>query len=335
MVELHNQHPLAADHVASASAVDPNLDPWSHHILLAGPTQGPGRGDGFPPPVLTLGGRWSQSSGVPLWARILGCGQVDPGEILRGRCRRGTVGIIWRACQDRGSQSPGHTCRAVPRVASAARTRERNRALFDGDFGGLYGFYIARERLARVIASVIWGADVRPFYASMRAIAEVSSGGVIVDAPCGAGVAFRGLGAEQRVRYIALDLSPRMLERARRRASDLGLTQVELVEGDALSVPVEDASVDLFLSYFGLHCFADPELAVTEMARCLRSGGRVVGGMITRGRSARHRLLVRPGHGVFGPGGSAEDLRRWLDDAGLGKATVNASGLLAYFSAER
>jgi SAM-dependent methyltransferase len=223
----------------------------------------------------------------------------------------------------------------MPRADAAERTRERNRALFDGAFGRLYSFYIARERLSRPIAAVVWGGDVRPFYASMRTIAEVSSGGVIVDAPCGAGVALRGLRPEQRVRYIALDLSTRMLERARERAGDLGLSQIELVEGDAPSVPVEDASVDLFLSYFGLHCFADPGEAVTEMARCLRPGGRVVGGMITRGHSARHRLLVRPGHGGFGPGGTAKDLGRWLEAAGFGKATVNPSGLFAYFNAER
>ena len=223
----------------------------------------------------------------------------------------------------------------MPQPGTAARTPERNRALFDGAFGKVYSCYIARERLARLIAAVIWGGDIRPFYASMRAIAQVSNGSVIVDAPCGAGVAFRGLRAEQRVRYIALDLSPPMLERARQRAGDLGLNQIEVVEADALSIPVEDASVDLFLSYFGLHCFADPAGAVTEMGRCLRPGGRVVGGMITRGHSVRHRLLVRLGHGVFGPGGTAKDLGRWLDGASLGNATVNASGLFAYFSAER
>ncbi|HYU14720.1 MAG TPA: methyltransferase domain-containing protein [Candidatus Acidoferrum sp.] len=223
----------------------------------------------------------------------------------------------------------------MPRAGAAERTRERNRALFDGAFGRLYSFHIERERLSRLIAAVVWGGDVRPFYTSMRAIGEVSDGGLIVDAPCGAGVAFRGLRPEQRVRYIALDLSPRMLERARQRAGDLGLNQIELVEGDALSVPVEDASVDLFLSYFGLHCFPDPEEAVTEMARCLRPGGRVVGGMISRGRTARQRLLVRPGRGGFGPGGTVEDLERWLEGAGFGKAAVNASGLFAYFNAER
>lgn len=215
----------------------------------------------------------------------------------------------------------------------ADNTRERNRALFDGPFGRVYSFYIERERLSRLIAAVVWGGDIRPFYASMRAIAEAPDAGVIVDAPCGAGVALRGLRPGQRVRYIALDLSPQMLERARKRAGELGLAQIEFLEGDAQALPVEDGSVDLFLSYFGLHCVPDPRGAVAEITRCLRPGGRVVGSMITRGPTLRHRLLVRPGRGGFGAGGTVDELREWLKSAGLRDATVEASGLLAYFQA--
>jgi SAM-dependent methyltransferase len=221
----------------------------------------------------------------------------------------------------------------MPDPPSADRTRARNRALFEGAFGEIYGLYIARERLSRIIAALVWGADIRPFYASMGVIGEVPDGGVIVDVPCGAGVAFRGLRADQDVRYIAIDLSRRMLERARRRATRLGLGEIELVEGDAQSIPVDAASVELFLSYWGLHCFPNPAQAVAEAARCLRPGGRLVGCTIIRGRSLRHRLLVRPGRGGFGPGGTAEDLRRWLVDARLDNMTVESSGLFAYFEA--
>jgi hypothetical protein len=55
--------------------------------------------------------------------------------------------------------------------------------------------------------------------------------------------------------------------------------------------------------------------------------------MITRGRTWRQRLLVRPGRGGFGPGGTLEDLRRWLADARLEDITVESSGLFAYFEA--
>jgi ubiquinone/menaquinone biosynthesis C-methylase UbiE len=219
--------------------------------------------------------------------------------------------------------------------AAADQARARNRHLFDGLFGRVYSFYTERERLSRLIAAVVWGSDIRPFYANMRAIANVADGGAVVDAPCGAGVAFRGLRPSQQVRYLALDISPAMLERARWRAHDLGLTQIEFVEGDAQSIPVEDAGTDLFLSYFGLHCLPDPQAAVDEMARCLRPGGRVVGAAITSGDSPRHRLLVRPGRGGFGPMGTFDDIMRWLNESGLDGAEVFNSGLFAYFQATK
>jgi hypothetical protein len=48
-----------------------------------------------------------------------------------------------------------------------------------------------RPRLSRVIAKVVWGSDIRPYYVSMAAVTEAPSGGTIVDCPCGAGPALR------------------------------------------------------------------------------------------------------------------------------------------------
>jgi ubiquinone/menaquinone biosynthesis C-methylase UbiE len=221
----------------------------------------------------------------------------------------------------------------VARRSAADDARERNRRLFDGAFGAVYGSYIRRERLARVIARLAWGSDVRPFYASMAAIGGLPDGGTIVDAPCGSGVAFRALRADQRVRYLAFDLSPVMLDRARRYATELGLAQVELAVADAEALPVDDATVDLFLSYFGLHCFEHPEVAVREAARCLRTGGRIVGGTIVLGERRLDRLRVRPGVGGFGAIGTDGDLRRWLAGAGLADAHIDRRGVFAFFAA--
>ena len=211
--------------------------------------------------------------------------------------------------------------------------RERNLDLFDSPFGGLYAFYIEHEAACRVIGRAVWGADVRPYYGSMRRIAAVPAGGLIVDAPCGAGVAFRGLAPEHEVRYLAVDLSQGMLARARATAARRGLDGIEFVRADATAIPVESGAADLFLSHFGLHCFPDPEAAVREAARCLRPGGRLEGSMIARGPRMRQRMLVRPGVGGFGPGGMVADLRRWLDRAGLRGERVEESGCFAYFSA--
>ena len=189
-----------------------------------------------------------------------------------------------------------------------------------------------RPPLARLIARLVWGADIRRYYASMEEIGRVPDGGLIVDAPCGAGVAFRGLRPEQRLRYLALDLSPAMLGRARRRAARRGLGQIEFIEGDAQSIPIEGGSADLFLSYWGLHCFADPRAALAEADRCLRPGGRLIGGTVVRGGSWRQRLIVRPHHGAFGSVGSAEEVRGWLGEL-FGEPEIETSGAFIHFSA--
>ena len=217
----------------------------------------------------------------------------------------------------------------------ADTARERNRRVFDGVFGSVYGAYIRRERLARLIAWVLWGSDTRPFYASMAAIGQVAADGTIVDAPCGSGVAFRALRPAQRVRYLGFDLSPRMLEQARRHADRLGLHQVELAQADAETLPLEVASADLFLSYFGLHCFPHPGAAVREAARSLRPGGRLFGSTIVLGDRRLDRLRVRPGAGAYGPVGSDADLEHWLSDAGLANVELDRRGVFAVFSASK
>ena len=211
--------------------------------------------------------------------------------------------------------------------------RARNRATFEGAFGLVYSFWMERPWLGRAVGVALWGGDAKPFYESMHAIGALPAGALVVDAPCGAGVAFAALSPSQRLRYLALDLSPLMLERARRRAHSLGLDQIELVEGDAEHIPLANGSVDLFLSYWGLHCMPHPDAAVREIARCLRRGGRVIGAMICRGPSLRQRLFLRPGTGGFGPGGTVDELARWLAAAGLKQTRLEVSGAFAFFEA--
>jgi SAM-dependent methyltransferase len=75
---------------------------------------------------------------------------------------------------------------------------------------------------------------------------------------------------------IGVDISPRMLEIARRRALDAKLDNVTVMEGRAERLPLEDDSCDRILASLSLMYALDRAAAASEFHRVLRRGGRVV-----------------------------------------------------------
>jgi ubiquinone/menaquinone biosynthesis C-methylase UbiE len=76
-------------------------------------------------------------------------------------------------------------------------------------------------------------------------------------------------------RLVGVDWSPAMLSIARRRAADLG-READLRQGDAQALDFPDSSFDTVLCALGLCAIPDDRRAVTEMARVLRPGGRLL-----------------------------------------------------------
>jgi len=77
------------------------------------------------------------------------------------------------------------------------------------------------------------------------------------------------------VTLTGVELSPEMLAIARTHAGSLDL-DVDLREGDAHDLPVEDASVDTVVCCLGLCTIPDPARALVEMHRVLVPGGRLL-----------------------------------------------------------
>jgi SAM-dependent methyltransferase len=202
-----------------------------------------------------------------------------------------------------------------------------------GPFGAVYDFYIERPWLARLVLGAMWGVDPRPFYRSLSAIAELPDGATVLDVPCGGGVALRGLRPDQRIHWCGVDIEPAMLDRARRRAVNHPRADVSLTAGDMYRLALEDGAADMCLTYGGLHCVKRPQAALTEMARCLRPGGRLIGSTFLARGSRRHRWLLR--NEDFGSAGSAEDLQGWLHAAGLTEVSIDREDGLAVFGATR
>ncbi|MEU9889868.1 methyltransferase domain-containing protein [Sphaerisporangium sp. NPDC051011] len=200
----------------------------------------------------------------------------------------------------------------------------------------IYDFGIAHERLGRLGGRLLWGADMRRFYRDLDRPRKPADGDRVLDVPCGGGTAFRKL--EPGVRgYVALDLSPLMLRRARDRARRGGLHGIRFLQGDVAGLPLRDGEFDRCLSYFGLHCFPDPAAALAEMARVLRPRGRLHGTAVVRGGGPRQDALIRLFQriGTFAAVGTARDLPRWLEAAGFDRVEVDRDGAVAYFSARR
>jgi SAM-dependent methyltransferase len=208
-----------------------------------------------------------------------------------------------------------------------------------GPFGVFYDFYIERPWLAQLIGRAAWGVEIAPLYRSMAALAELPDGATVLDVPCGGGVALRALRPGQRVRWIAVDLEPKMLARFARRQHGLAeeAGSLELVEADMRALPLADARAELCLSYSGLHMVEDPQRAVAEMARCLKPGGELLGATFVAAGSLRQRLLlgqgVRAGHN--GPLVAAGELRDMLERAGIADVEIAPERGLAIFRGRR
>lgn len=201
----------------------------------------------------------------------------------------------------------------------------------------LYDIGVQHERIAAALGRLLWASDVRRLYSEQYLLRALPEGSRVIDIPCGGGVAFRGLEPGRRVAYVAVDLSRAMIARAGREAARRGLGHVRFLEGDVDALPFPDNRFDLCLAYNSLHCFANPEQAVSELTRVLRPGGMLRGSTVLTGCGRRQDILIRlwTGLGMFGPGGSAGELRSWLVNAGLSRIRVEISGAIGFFSAQK
>jgi SAM-dependent methyltransferase len=77
-------------------------------------------------------------------------------------------------------------------------------------------------------------------------------------------------------KVTAVDVSPRVLERARAAALERGLRNIVWKAGDIESVPLPDGSVDVALLSQALHHAEDPSKALHEAARIVAPGGSVL-----------------------------------------------------------
>jgi SAM-dependent methyltransferase len=107
----------------------------------------------------------------------------------------------------------------------------------------------------------------------------------VLDVGCGRGEKAERIASETGAEVIAIDQSERMVELTRTRGIDARV-------GDVQALPFEDGAFDCVLAAWMLYHVPDLEKGLTEIARVLRSGGRLVAVTNSRRHTQELRELV-------------------------------------------
>jgi SAM-dependent methyltransferase len=97
----------------------------------------------------------------------------------------------------------------------------------------------------------------------------------LLDVACGPGLVVCAFAPHVR-EATGIDVTPAMLERARKLAAEKGLINIAWRQGDVYSLPYNDASFTIVTTRFSCHHFLDPAAVVREMVRVCTPGGRII-----------------------------------------------------------
>ena len=136
---------------------------------------------------------------------------------------------------------------------------------------GLAGRGLAKRMHAWVLAHLTGAYEERIAERKRLLLGELT--GVVLEIGPGAGPNLRYYRPE--VRWIGVEPSPYLQEYLRKEAARLGRT-IEIKDGAAERLDVQDASVDAVVSTLVLCSVADPAATLREVRRVLKPGGRFV-----------------------------------------------------------
>jgi ubiquinone/menaquinone biosynthesis C-methylase UbiE len=151
------------------------------------------------------------------------------------------------------------------------------------------------------------------------AVAEVLPGRLAADIGAGTGFITEGL-LQKNLRVIAVDQSEAMIHQIKNKFGDFPMIDYRI--GEAEAIPIEEGSVDYVFANMFLHHVEDPQLAINEMARILRTGGTLV---ITD-LDTHHFEFLKTEHKDCWMGFRRSDVKRWLVKSGLKGVKVDCAG---------
>ncbi|MFQ6088193.1 MAG: arsenite methyltransferase [Candidatus Methanofastidiosia archaeon] len=108
------------------------------------------------------------------------------------------------------------------------------------------------------------------------ALASLKEGEAVLDFGSGAGFdCFLAAAKVVNGKVIGVDMTPKMIEKAREIAKRKGVENVEFRLGEIENLPVKDNSVDVVISNCVINLSADKERVFKEVYRVLKPGGRI------------------------------------------------------------
>ena len=176
------------------------------------------------------------------------------------------------------------------RAASAANWFEGHA----GEWDAIRSLHVAEEQVEAAIVAMIGERPV----------------GTLIDIGTGTGRMLE-LFAGQADSALGIDRSSEMLRLARAKLHDRGNT--DLRQADLYALPMPDGAADVAILHHVLHFAQQPGAAITEAARVLGRGGRLL--IADFAPHDREELRTRDAHSRLGF--ADEQIAAWLDAAGL------------------
>jgi ubiquinone/menaquinone biosynthesis C-methylase UbiE len=147
---------------------------------------------------------------------------------------------------------------------------------------------------------------------------------VVLDVACGPGLLACAF-ARVVKHATGIDMTPAMLEQARKTQQEQGLKNVSWQQGDVYALPFPQAQFSIVSSRFVFHHLQDPLAALKEMKRVCKPSGRIVVADMAPQQSKAHalnaaELLRDPSHVRAMP---VDELRSLFDQAGVATPQIN------------
>lgn len=184
--------------------------------------------------------------------------------------------------------------------ADRAAAAERYFAGHAEDWDALRSLHVAETEVEAAIGRAL---GVGPDQASLGRLIDIGTG-------TGRMIELFGPSATQS---LGIDRSPEMLRLARVKLAQAGLAGAELRQGDMYALPLASGSAETVIIHQVLHYAQNPAAAVSEAARLLTPGGRLL--IVDFAAHEREELRSRDAHVRLGF--ADEAILKYLEEAGL------------------